>query len=360
VTRQPPRDDEIEITLLGPGRGECCVLHVGGGEWLIIDSCVTQAGRPAALAYLESLGVATDAVHWVVATHWHDDHIRGFSELVEGCSAARVIHSAALEKDEFMMLAALDADSFIEGSSGVKEMWTVWTHLRDSGRGAPQLASTDSRIHQRSTNLAPDCEVWTLSPSSASIADAISGFSTLIAEPGQPKRAVPRPQRNPSSVVVWIRVGEAIALLGADLERSSDDSRGWRAIVNSSGRPSEMAHVVKIPHHGSVDAHDQSMWNDLLVPYPIAGLTPFKQGNADLPRDSDRARIAGLTSQAWLTRDNATARPRRRPRAVTQTIKEATRRFERLSVDPGRVTFRCESTQPNNWIVDAPAPAIRL
>ena len=66
---QRPEDDEIEITLLGPGRGECCVLHVGGGEWLVIDSCVTQTGHPAALFYLESLGVSPTAVRWIVATH---------------------------------------------------------------------------------------------------------------------------------------------------------------------------------------------------------------------------------------------------------------------------------------------------
>ena len=357
---QPPEDDEVEITLLGPGLGESCVLHVGNGDWLIVDSCVTREGRPAALAYLETLGVPGGSVRWAIATHWHDDHIRGFSKLVEECSEARVIHSAALEDDEFMMLAALDSDSLTEGSTGVKEMWNVWTHLKDSGRGAPELASSDSRIYKRPPNVAPNCEIWTLSPNSASVADAISSFSTLIAEPGQPKRTVPRPKRNPSSVVVWVRAGDVIALLGADLERSSDDSRGWKAIVNSSGRPSEKAHVVKIPHHGSVDAHDQTMWNDLLVPQPLAGITPFSQGNALLPRDSDSARIAGLTSEAWLTRDTDLARARGRPSAVNRTIKEATRQFKRLSIDPGRVTFRCTASQPESWTVDAPWPATRL
>ena len=360
VKTQPPEDDEVEITLLGPGLGECCVLHVGNGDWLIVDSCVTRAGHPAALAYLESLGVSRSSVRWAIATHWHDDHIRGFSKLVEECSAARVIHSAALEDDEFMMLAALGSDLLAEGSTGVKEMWSVWTHLKDSGRGAPELASSDTRIYQRPSDLAPTCEIWTLSPSSASVADAISGFSTLIAGPGQPKRAVPRPKRNPSSVVVWVRVGEAVALLGADLERSSNDSRGWRAIVNSSGRPSEKAHIVKIPHHGSVDAHDQAMWNDLLVSQPLAGITPFSQGNAHLPRDSDRTRIAELTSEAWLTRNTDLARARGRTTAINKTIKEATRQFKRLLMDPGRVTFRCPASRPENWTVDAPPPAVRL
>lgn len=360
VTSQPPEDDEVEITLLGPGRGECCLLHVGRGDWLIVDSCVTQAGQPAALSYLESLGVPPSAVRWVVATHWHDDHIRGFSQLVEECSGARVIHSAALEKDEFMMLAALNSDSLTEGSSGVKEMWKVWTHLKGSGRGTPELASSDSRVYQRPLDLTPHCEIWTLSPSSAAVTEAMVGFSAFAADTGQPKRTIPRPERNPSSVVMWVRIGEAIVLLGADLERSSEASRGWQAIVNSSGRPTERAHVVKIPHHGSRDAHDQSMWDELLVPNPLAGITPFKQGSANLPRESDRTRIAGLTSEAWLTRDSATAQPLRRSNAVNKTIKEVVRRMRRLSIDPGRVTFRCDVTQPGDWTIDAPPPAVRL
>lgn len=360
VKAQPPDDDEIEMSLFGPGRGECCVLHVGSGEWLIVDSCVTQFGQPAALAYLESLGVPLNAVRWIIATHWHDDHIRGFAKLVQECAEARVFHSAALEKDEFTMLAALDSDSFTEGSSGVKEMWKTWTHLKSSGRSAPELASSDSRIYQRVANQVPNCEIWTLSPSSASLSEAIVGFSALIARPGQPKRAVPRPKRNPSSVVVWVRVGDAIILLGADLERSSDESRGWQAIASSSGRPGEKAHLVKIPHHGSEDAHDESMWNDLLVPQPIAGVTPFRQGSVHLPRDSDRTRIAGLSSQAWLTRDIATARPKRRSRAVNRTIEEATLRIERLSVEPGRVTFRRNATQATDWVVDTSPTAVQL
>ncbi|MXW42842.1 MAG: hypothetical protein F4X48_07005 [Acidimicrobiia bacterium] len=271
-----------------------------------------------------------------------------------------MFHSAALEKDEFTVLAALDADSLIEGSSGAKEMWKTWTYLKNSGRGSPELALSDLRIFQRPLGLSPNCEIWALSPSNASVAKAITNFSTLIAKVGQPKRAIPRPERNPSSVVIWVRTGDVIVLLGADLERTSEVSRGWQAIINSNGRPLEQAHLIKIPHHGSHDAHDQAMWNNLLVPYPIAGLTPFKQGNINLPRNSDRARIASLTSQAWLTRDNATARPKRCPRPVTKTIKEATRRFERLSINPGRVTFRCHSTQPVRWTVDAPSPAIQL
>ena len=35
----PPRDDEFELTLLGPGYGESIVMHVGDGAWVLVDSC---------------------------------------------------------------------------------------------------------------------------------------------------------------------------------------------------------------------------------------------------------------------------------------------------------------------------------
>lgn len=59
----PPRHDETEISLFGPGVGECIVAHVGANQWIVIDSCLDPATRePAALGYLKLIGVAPQAV----------------------------------------------------------------------------------------------------------------------------------------------------------------------------------------------------------------------------------------------------------------------------------------------------------
>lgn len=73
----------MEVSLFGPGYGECVVLHLGHGEWVIIDSCISAAASdPAPIHYLASIGVDPDLeVGLVVATHWHDDHIRGMERL---------------------------------------------------------------------------------------------------------------------------------------------------------------------------------------------------------------------------------------------------------------------------------------
>ena len=78
----PPEKSEFEITFLGPGYGESIVLHVGSGIWVVVDSCIDSDGTSSALNYLESIGLNPSRdVALIVATHWHDDHIRGMSQL---------------------------------------------------------------------------------------------------------------------------------------------------------------------------------------------------------------------------------------------------------------------------------------
>ncbi|MGC1523037.1 MAG: MBL fold metallo-hydrolase, partial [Steroidobacteraceae bacterium] len=104
----PPAPDEVEVTVIGPGFGECILVHTGSGRWLIVDSCRDPATRqPAALLYLRSLGVdPATSVDWIVATHWHADHVGGIYELVSICSKAQFFCASVLQKREFLKYAA--------------------------------------------------------------------------------------------------------------------------------------------------------------------------------------------------------------------------------------------------------------
>ena len=94
-----PERSEIEVSLFGPGYGESIVLHLGENLWLIVDSCLDPlTGDPAPLTYLHHLHIdLATAVRWVVATHWHDDHIRGLGRIMHVCKAAEFVCSAALK-----------------------------------------------------------------------------------------------------------------------------------------------------------------------------------------------------------------------------------------------------------------------
>ena len=74
-----PKTDEIELSLFGPGIGECAVVHLGNGEWMTVDSCLAaDRSTPVAVEYLISLGVdIATQFKLIVVTHWHDDHIKG-------------------------------------------------------------------------------------------------------------------------------------------------------------------------------------------------------------------------------------------------------------------------------------------
>lgn len=75
----PPASQEMEVSIFGPGFGECVVLHFGNNDWGVVDSCLHPASRlPTALHYLEALKVdVSQSVRFVTATHWHDDHMHG-------------------------------------------------------------------------------------------------------------------------------------------------------------------------------------------------------------------------------------------------------------------------------------------
>ena len=93
----PPGRGDFELTLLGPGYGESLVLHLGDGIWVLVDSCLDSDGLPQALRYFESINVdPAEAVDLIVATHWHDDHIRGIADLVETCKKATFCCGAVL------------------------------------------------------------------------------------------------------------------------------------------------------------------------------------------------------------------------------------------------------------------------
>ena len=225
---RPPNNREFQLTLLGPGYGECIVMHVGGGAWIIVDSCLDSDGTPQALRYLETLGIdPAQAVALVVATHWHDDHIRGMSRLVECCpEAAFCCASIFLRKELLAMVGALEARHFSKLGSGVRELYQVCSLLAKRGR-TPLHALANRVVFREGV-----CTVSSLSPN-----DAV--FQRFLS-------SVERLSPNEASVALWVDVGEFALLLGADLEKG-----GWATILMDQARPAAKASVFKVPHHDS-------------------------------------------------------------------------------------------------------------
>ena len=129
MTRAIPKVDELEISLFGPGYGESILLHIGDGKWIIIDSCIDKkSNQPAALNYLKNIGVdPSKDVKLVVATHWHDDHIRGLGRIVEECTEATFVCSTAIKNIEFLQLLEVYRSRQTSNSnSGICEFISVF------------------------------------------------------------------------------------------------------------------------------------------------------------------------------------------------------------------------------------------
>jgi len=73
-----------------------------------VDSCLfEQTATPIALAYFEALNIKPNAaIKAIIATHWHDDHYKGLSKIMQSAPDARVCISIALTNKEFLQFAA--------------------------------------------------------------------------------------------------------------------------------------------------------------------------------------------------------------------------------------------------------------
>jgi len=322
VDGDPPAPDQVELVLIGPGYGESIVIHVGSGLWVIVDSCIDSSTQtPAALSYLESIGVSPDAVQLIIATHWHDDHIRGMARLLDECSSADFCISSALGSQEFLaMVGAYQLINSSACSSGVREIYDVISILEDR---IPINAAPDRPIFRLPAAHAAhgyDCTITTLSPADRQISKFHAEIAGLMpVEMRTQKRCTPQ-HPNHLSVVTLVEIGPASILLGADLEETNDPNTGWSVIVNSITRPQCRAFVFKVPHHGSRNAHNSEVWEQMLANSPFAVLTPHRRSY--LPTSDDVQRITGLTPNAFSTAQARLPNSLRRPPAVMKTLKE--------------------------------------
>ena len=241
---KPPRDDEFELTLIGPGYGESVVMHIGGGSWVLVDSC-GRADAPAALDYLAGIGVdPAKAVKLVVASHWHDDHIRGMANMASACSTAAFCCASVLCTEEFLAAVhALEQRHFAAFGSGAREIHDVFSRLR-SEESSPTLALANRRVFSHDS-----CHIWALSPADDAYLGLVRSIGGLLPSVGQAETRIRSLSPNEVAVVLWVEVGDIMVLLGSDLER-----RGWAKILQDDARPTGRASAFKIPHHGSVSS----------------------------------------------------------------------------------------------------------
>lgn len=337
----PPLAAEIEISVFGPGYGESILVHFGDGVWGVVDSCINiETEEVAALSYLASLGVdPAKQVRFVLATHWHDDHVRGFGQIVERCEAAEVICSLALREDEFLHLVAQSGQDLVtRTSSGVDELRQTLRLLEARGR-PPFWAASDRRVTSIGTSIGA-FDIWTLSPSNHEVTRALNQMAQLAAVRPQAKKRITSPRRNDATVASWFGTSDFAMLLGGDLEETNNPLTGWSAIVGSTGRPRQKADLYKAPHHGSENGHFPGTWSDLLVERPLTVLAPWTVAGNTLPT---RRGVRLLCERSSAV--HQASRVPRKVRARSPDLRRATREsvsyLTEADGELGQVRIRC-------------------
>ena len=335
---KPPKDDEIEVSLFGPGYGECVVLHLGRGEWIVVDSFRdSETEEPVALKYLNALGVdPAVAIRRIIATHWDDDHIDGLANVLRAASSAEIAISGAFSSDEFRSLIAnWVAEDSIVHESGVNQ-------IKEIRKLNPPLilASEKTLVYERFGDLA--CSVRALSPSHEGV---VATMARLFPHIDQfLSKRIPRIEGNDASVVLSIEVAGRLILLGGDLEVRANRKFGWLRIVDahlSSGRPKH--EIFKVPHHGSANGDHDEIWIALLEDNPSSLISPFVRGGTKLPSEKDRDRIRKRTINGFLTAPPVSGKFRHPNPMVQKTMKETAELLE-YPRKSGHVRLRSKSS----------------
>lgn len=340
----PPPANVLELTLIGPGYGETVVLHLGNGRWAIVDSCEDEDGHPRALRYLDAMDVdPARSVVLIIATHWHDDHIRGMGRLVEICKTARFCCASVLTSKEFVQTVHGFDERLGRVGSGLREYHDVLLTLRHRG-ASPVHAVPNRVVHSDGA-----CDIRCLSPSDSTYRDFLHSIADSRAPMGRSKNRVPVLRPNQVSVAVWVKMGDTAAVLGADLERS-----GWKDVLELVPRPSGLASVFKVPHHGAPNAHEPKVWAEMLEEDVHAVLTPWRAGRGIRPTHEDARRILACSGNAYITADitRGFGRRKRREQMVERTLADARAHVGRTTTPVGTVRLRKEIDSNKDWSVE--------
>lgn len=349
----PPDRDVFEVTFVGPDYGECIILHTGDGNWVVVDSCLNDRTTPVALNYLRNLGLnPPDVVRLIVATHWHDDHIKGMGRLVEVCDETQFCcASVHCQRELLETIGALSSRPMSTTGSGLQELYKVMSLLVE--RNSSPIRAISNRLIY---NL-DGCEIWALSPFDRDFDTFLRELDRLIPKEYETKRRISTLTPNKVAVVLLVKNNDAAILLGSDL-----DGRGWWEILENQERPRSKACVFKIPHHGSHNAHEDRVWEEMLDREPIATVTPWRKGGQALPTQRDVRRILSFAKRAYATaatRD-LDRKPARRSGMVDKTIRESGIEIRRLDYTNGMVRLRRQIGKQSDWDIELVKPAYRL
>lgn len=321
ASEHPPELDEIEVTLLGRGRGECCLVHLGNDVWMIADSFyrprenvsttapedrVEHEDVPAASVYLDGLYEGSGRIPQValiVLTHFHLDHYEGILELHERYDRALLAVPIATKAETFpLVFAEKSTDNLRKVGQAIRN-----ARRRRFGR-ARLRKGLRYVISGRPVLKLSGVEVRALAPQDA----ALSSMNTLLKNLMTPDVLPEKVENalnneNKASIALHVQACGTSVLLGGDVETAPRDL-GWIAIVDDDAHDDlPKTSLVKVPHHGSNNADHPPMWDRFVEERSPMLVAPFWASSRPRQEDQKRLQQRGQLWQSATSSSQSTA-----------------------------------------------------
>ncbi len=246
----------LQIIGLNVGQGDCTLIISPTGKTMLIDAGYTGDGVGTVLPYLQSHGVT--ALDYVVASHYHVDHIGGMDEVVN-----------TLTRDS-IRVAALD-----RGWSYTTAAYTQYA----TAVGTKRQTLTEGQVVDLGGGATVKCV-------------ALNSHGHLA-----PPYDNDRYDENNLSVVLLLEYCEFDMMLAGDLPGVSSGS--YHDIESLVAAEVGDVDVYKVDHHGSSSASNATLLNTIL---PEACLIYVGDGNSyGHPTQAVINRLVGVNCYIYQT-----------------------------------------------------------
>lgn len=331
----PPKDNELEVTIFGPGYGESIVLHIPQIGWGIIDSCEYKTKNKSIVLPLEYLLNITTKPHpqlaFVILTHPHHDHCKGIDRILREYPGGtkRVCRYDGDGIREWQAYKNKKDTALKKVIQGLGYAFDSIDKAVESGAHFRRLGEMTT-VFNESVNLkgynSINVRMLALSPSAISIQEYTAMLQKAIPGVGQPILKMDDEGHNLVSVALLLEFGKLQIIFGSDVETGSNKNTGWSGIISNKDSPSLWANLVKVSHHGSENGHNDSAWREFCKKgNPLSLVTPFRKGGVFLPKNSDVDRIKAVSQKVGVTNyiDSDSNLKRYYSRNVTNCIKNS-------------------------------------
>lgn len=309
---KPPNENELEISIFGPGYGESIVLYIPQIGWGIIDSCVLQDKKRTVvlpLEYLLSLlKPQFPKLAFVILTHPHEDHYKGIDQVLQKYPGGteRVCWYEGNGVRELKTYIVQQKVGWRQVLPGLVEIFNALNEAVKSGAQQRRLSEMTEVFEQKNIKIegygTTDIRMMALSPSAASTQKYVEKLFEAFPQPGAPVLPIKDEAHNLISVALLLKLGDLQIVLGSDVENGLDDYTGWKGIVFNRDCPDLWANLVKVAHHGSENGFNSFAWEKhCSKKKPLAVITPFCKGNVILPKEKDVEKLKEFSEKVGLT-----------------------------------------------------------